>query len=99
MASEGDSPPAVSAFGSFARSVLSVRTIVMVVAGLLAGASLVFIGEEAVVVPFIGATPGPLVGAIGLVTALAIYRQAGCSCGGKECGCSGDCGDSCSYDP
>lgn len=99
MPSGTDGSMAVSAFGSFARTVLSVRNIVMVVAGVLAGASLVFLGEEAVVVPLIGSAPGILVGAVGFVTALAIYRQAGCNCSTKECGCSDECGDSCSYDP
>lgn len=98
MPSKTNGSIAVSALGSFARTVRSIRTVVMVVAGILAGASLVFLGDETVAVPLIGSAPGTLVGAVGLVTALAIYRQAGYNCGAKECGCSGECGDSCSYD-
>lgn len=95
MPSEVDNSPAKSTLGSFIRSVLSVRNLVMVAAGVLAGASLSVLGKEAIVVPLVGATPGILVGVVGLVVALAVYQRGSCcdNCGAKECG------DSCSYDP
>jgi len=73
----------------------------MVAAGILAGASIGFLGRDTVVVPVVGSTSGTLVGVVGLVVALAVYQQRDCcdSCGTKECGCSGDCGDRCSHDP
>lgn len=98
MPSETDSSTASSALSSGVRTAFSVRNLLMVAAGILAGADLVFIGKDAVVVPLIGSIPGPVVGVIGLVVGLVVYRQQGCNCGG-ECGCSGDCDDRCSYDP
>jgi hypothetical protein len=73
----------------------------MLAAGILAGASIVVVGKDAVVVPVVGTMSGTLVGVVGLVVALAVYQQGNCcdNCGTKECGCTGDCGDSCSYDP
>ncbi len=101
MPSETGGSTTNSTLSSFVRTALSVRNLVMVTAGVLAGASLAVLGKEVVVVPLLGALPGALVGGVGLIVALAVYRQGSCcdNCGAKECGCAGDCGDSCSYDP
>lgn len=98
MPSETDSSTASSALRAGVRTVFSVRNLLMVAAGVLAGAGIVFMGKDAVVVPLIGSIPGPVVGVIGLVVGFAVYRQKGCNCG-EECGCSGDCDDRCSYEP
>ncbi len=73
----------------------------MVVAGVLAGYSIVVLGKDAVVVPFLGSVPGVLVGVVGLTVAFTVYRRASCcdDCSDKACGCTGECGDSCSHDP
>ena len=79
--------------------VLSVRNLVLVITGMLAGYSVAVLGTDTVAVPLVGSLPGTAVGVVGLVVALTVYRQwGGCGCGNAECGCSGECGDSCSYD-
>lgn len=100
MSSETDGLGADSPFSSFVRTVVSVRNFLMLAAGTVAGASLVVLGKEVVIVPVLGATPGTLVGALGLAVAFVVSHQSSCcsNCETKECGCSGECGDSCSYD-
>jgi hypothetical protein len=98
MPSKTDSSAASSTLSSGVRTVFSVRNLLMVAAGVLAGAGIVFVGKDAVVVPLIGSIPGPVIGGIGLAVGFAVYRRKGCNCG-EPCGCSGDCDDRCSYDP
>lgn len=83
------------------RTAISRNTLLMVVAGIVAGASITALGTDAVIVPFVGSVPGTFAGVTGLVVGLAIYRRRSCcnDCGTKDCGCTGDCGDSRSYDP
>jgi hypothetical protein len=66
----------------------------MLLLGVLTGASIALIGNGAVAVPLVGTVPGPAVGVAGLAVAAVVYRRTG-----SGCGCDGDCGDSCSYDP
>jgi len=101
MASETDGSTAESTLRSFVRTVISVRNLAMVAAGVLAGASIATMGKGTIGVPVVGTLSGTLVGAVGLVVALAVYRQGSCcdNCGTKDCGCTGDCDSSCSYDP
>ena len=99
MASGTDDSTATGTLSSIADSAFTVRNLVMVIAGVLAGYSISVLGRDAVVLPVVGSLPGAAVGAVGLVAAFAVYRQWNdCGCGGTECGCTGDCGDSCSYD-
>jgi len=72
----------------------------MLLLGVLAGVSIGTLGEGSVAVPFVGPVSGTLLGGAGLaVAAVTFYRVDACGCGDGDCGCSGDCGDSCSYDP
>ena len=99
MASGTDDPTATTALSSVAETVTSVRNLLMVIAGVVAGFSIAVLGREAVIFPVVGSLPGPAVGAVGLVAAFAVYRQwSDCGCGDTECGCASECGDSCSYD-
>ncbi len=101
MPSETDGSISEHTLSSFVRTVISVRNLVMVVAGILAGSSIAVLGKDAVVVPLVGSIPGILVGAVGLAVALAVYREGSCcdDCRNKECDCTDECGDSCSYNP
>lgn len=89
------------------RERIEIRTLVIVFVGVVAGYSLSVLGTDAVIVPFIGSVPGFLLGTAGLLVAVSVYTQVGCceNCNqttfgfGSECGCAGDCDDSCSYDP
>ena len=89
------------------RDWIGIRTLVIVCVGGLAGYSLSVLGTDAVIVPVIGSVPGFLLGTAGLLVAVSVYTQVGCceNCNqttfgfGSDCGCAGDCGDSCSYDP
>jgi hypothetical protein len=79
---------------------IGARTVVMLFLGVLAGFSIGAIGKDVVVVPVVGSVSGLLVGSVGLVVSLAAYSRTGCceNCDRKLCGCTGDCGDSCSVD-
>lgn len=100
MPSGTDSTKWKRTVGSSLRGLFSVRNAIMLAAGILAGYSISVIGESTVAVPFAGSVPGVLVGVVGLAVALGVYRRGSCcdNCGKKACGCSGECGDSCSYD-
>jgi hypothetical protein len=100
MPSEADTPTSESSLRSSVRSVLSIRNMTMLCAGVVAGASLTVLGEATVAVPFLGSASGTLLGVVGLVVAFAVYQQGSCcdDRGTKDCGCTGRCGDSCSYD-
>jgi len=94
MSSESDSQTVRQRVPSAIRNAADPNNAVMLLLGLLAGASIGFLGTDAVAIPFVGSVPGLAVGAAGLAVAAVVFRRVG---GG--CGCSGDCGDSCSYDP
>jgi hypothetical protein len=94
MSSKTDDPTAAQRIGAEIREAVSTSTIIMVVVGVLAGYSIGVIGKDAVVLPFVGSVPGLPLGVVGLLATAGIYRQFG-----SKCGCAGDCGDSCSYDP
>ncbi len=101
MSSETDSPTPGRDAVAVVRDAVGVRGLAMLVAGVLAGASLSLLGEGTVAVPVIGTVPGAVLGAVGLVTAVGVYRRGGCcgDCGEKDCGCTGSCDDSCSHEP
>lgn len=99
MASGEDKSTPTSVLGSVVGDGDSVRALVTAFAGVLAGASVVVLGKDAVVVPLIGAVPGIAVGGVGLAVAFAAYQQwSSCNCGEGDCGCTDECADSCSYD-
>lgn len=89
------------------RDWVGIRTLLIMAVGVLAGYSLSVLGTDAVIVPVIGSVPGFLLGTAGLLVAVSVYTQVGCceDCNqttsgfGSGCGCTGDCGDRCSYDP
>lgn len=89
------------------RDRISGRTLLLVVAGFIAGSSLTVLGNDTVLVPVFGSVPGFLLGTVGLLVAFGVYQQVGCcdDCNqttiglGSGCGCDDDCGDSCSYNP
>lgn len=59
--------------------------------GVVAGVGLGALDRSAVAVPVVGPVPGWVLSAAGLlVVGVGLYRQKG------QCGCAGDCGDSCS---
>ncbi|GAA0210809.1 hypothetical protein [Halobaculum roseum] len=101
MPSESDRVTTRRRLASFTRTLFGMRGIVMLLSGLLAGASLVTIGEGTVAVPLLGSVPGAPAGAVGLAVALLVFRKGSCggNCGTSDCGCTGDCGDRCSHDP
>lgn len=90
VASEIDEQAASAGLLASVREAVSLNAVLMLMAGGLAGASVVSLDEQAIVVPVVGAVPGWLLGGVGLLVAGLLYnRQGGCNC-------SGDCGDSCS---
>ncbi|WP_135533270.1 hypothetical protein [Halostella pelagica] len=101
MTSETNGPLTKHGIASFVRELISVRTLVMLLAGVLAGYSISVLGEDAVVVPLVGSVPGTVFGVVGVAVALAVSQRGDCydDCGEKACGCTDECGDSCSYDP
>lgn len=100
MPSESDSAVASTILSSV-RNVLTVRNLVMLLAGILAGAGIAMVGQDTVVLPFIGASSGVLVGGVSLLLGLVVYWRGSCrgDCASAGCGCSGQCTDSCSYNP
>lgn len=82
------------------RSVASVRGLALLCAGVLTGVGVTLLGGGAVAVPYLGSVPGTPLGAVGIAVAVALYWRGGCcdDCGETACGCTGECGDSCSYD-
>jgi hypothetical protein len=101
MPSKTDTRTSESTLGSSVRTLFSIRNIVMLCAGVLAGGSLSFLGTGDAFVPFFGSVPGTLTGALGLVVALAVFQWGRCcdTCGTEDCGCTGECGDRCPHDP
>ncbi|WP_226021289.1 hypothetical protein [Halomicrobium salinisoli] len=100
MSSEAGGAASERGIASRVRSAASVRGIALLCAGVLAGASIGLLGDGAVVVPYVGSVPGTLAGAAGIAVALGLFQRGGCcdDCGESGCGCTGECGDSCSYD-
>lgn len=102
---EGDQRRLIDRFTAV-RNRIRVHTLVVLLAGVLAGSSLSVVGKDTVLVPVLGTVPGVLLGSIGVLVAIGVYRQVGCceSCNqttigfGSGCRCEGECGDSCSYD-
>jgi hypothetical protein len=101
MPSKTDTRPSESTLSSSVRALLGIRNIVMLCAGVLAGASLSFLETGEAFVPLFGSVPGTLIGALGLVVAFAVFQWGRCcdTCGTEDCGCAGECGDRCSHDP
>lgn len=101
MGVEDGATESKSGLGSFVRNVVTGNYLSMLAAGGTAGYSIAVLGNDAVRIPVFGSAPGVLVGTVGLLVAFAVYRRASCcdDCGGKACGCTGKCGDNCSYDP
>lgn len=75
---------------------LGVQRIILFLSAILAGYSVTLLSTDSVALPVVGSVSGQLLGAIGIATFAVTYSQVGCS---DECGCSGACGDRCSYDP
>jgi len=94
MSSESDSRTVRERVPSALRDAADQNNAVMLLLGVLTGASIALLGNDAVAVPVLGSVPGLLVGGVGLAVAAVVYRRTG-----SGCGCDGDCGDSCSYDP
>jgi len=94
MSSGSDSQTIRERVPSGLRDAADPNNAVMLLLGVLTGASIGLFGTDAVAIPFVGSVPGLAVGGAGLAVAAVVFRRVG---GG--CGCSGDCGDSCSYDP
>lgn len=93
MSSEADEQPSRRKIRSAVRETVGVNLVVMAVVGVLAGYSISVLGKDVVVVPVVGSVSGLLLGTAGLVAAAGVYRRLG-----SDCGCTGDCGDSCSYE-
>jgi hypothetical protein len=100
MPSDATADSPVRRFVSAARGAVSRRGASMAGLGVLAGYSIAALGQNTVAVPVLGEASGLAVGTAGLaVSAVAYTRVGGCeNCGAAGCGCSGDCGDSCSVD-
>ncbi|UPV99421.1 hypothetical protein M0R88_12915 [Halorussus gelatinilyticus] len=101
MSSEMDSAPPKRSVVSSARDRIGLRNTVLLFAGVLAGYSLGIVGEGPIDVPVLGPIPATVLGGIGLALAFVTYRRNSCcnDCADDACGCSGECGDSCSYEP
>lgn len=107
MTAKSDERTAGTGIVSAVRETVGVRPVVVLLLGVLAGYSIGVLGKDAVAVPVVGSVPGWLLGTVGLLVAGVAYRRTSC-CGscrqkkaglGSDCGCSDDCGDSCSRDP
>ncbi|WP_226013095.1 hypothetical protein [Halomicrobium salinisoli] len=100
MSSDAGGAPSDGGIASCVRSAASVRALALLCAGVLTGAGVSLLGSGAVAVPVIGSVPGTPLGAVGIAAAVVMYQRGGCcaDCGEKACGCTGNCGDSCSYD-
>ncbi|WP_135822743.1 hypothetical protein [Halostella litorea] len=100
MPSESDGRTPERGVVATVRGTLGKLPVGMLLLGVLAGASAGTLGDGPVAVPFVGPVSGTLLGGAGLaVAAAAYYRTDACGCGDADCGCAGDCGDCCSYDP
>ncbi|WP_135851579.1 hypothetical protein [Halorussus salinus] len=101
MSSEMDSARPKRGVVSLVRDALNVRNAVLLLAGLLAGYSLGIVGEGPIDVPVLGSVPATLLGGVGLVVAFVTYQRQSCcdDCADDACGCTGECGESCSYEP
>lgn len=98
MSSESGGSTSAGRIASLVADVDAVRLLSLVAVGVLIGHSVSLFGSGAVAVPYAGSVPGTLLAVAGFGVAAGLYRQTGCcdDCGGTDCGCSGDCGDSCS---
>lgn len=90
MSSETDGRTSERRVLSGVREAVGVNQVVMLLLGVLAGASVSVLEKDAVA----GSVSGLLLGTAGLAVAAVVYRRFG-----SDCGCTGSCGDSCSYDP
>lgn len=91
MTTETDSQKIIGRLVARVRNTVNANLVVMLVLGVLAGASIGFFGKEAVLVPVAGSVPGWMLGGVGLLATAIVYRRRG-----NGCGCGGECDGSCS---